>query len=364
MPADTTIGLATRVQDPRARPAIAPERLTLSVLVPVFNERHLVGASLARVLAFESSLVSRLEVVVIDDCSTDGSWEVLQRLAQDDARIRLFRHERNMGKGAALRTAIGHATGDISIVHDADLEYNPADIAGLLRPFVEEGADAVYGSRYMAAPYRRALMHRHTLLNKLLTGVSNWLTDLSLSDVETCYKAINTELLKSIPIRSNDFRFEIEVTFKLAKRRARIFEVPIRYSPRSYEEGKKIRAKDGLLAILAMLKYTIIDDMYAEDQYGSHILADLQDARRFNRWMGDVLRPYIGDEVLEIGAGIGTLDRAVHSARSVPRERRQPALPALPAFVHRREALPAGREDRRGPARRTSRGCRAASTRS
>ena len=291
------------------------QKVSLSVLVPVYNERHLVGASLARVLGFESDLVSRLEVVVVDDCSTDGSAEVVEQLAQHDDRLQLHRHSRNQGKGAALRTAIKHASGDICVVHDADMEYNPEDIAGLLRPFVEEGADAVFGSRYMAAPYRRALMHRHTVLNKGLTSLSNWLTDLSLSDVETCYKAINTELLKSIPIRSNDFRFEIEVTFKLAKRRARIFEVPIRYSPRSYEEGKKIRAKDGLFAIGAMLKYFLIDDMYAEDEYGSHILADLQDARRFNRWMADTLRPYLGDHVLEIGAGIGTL-----TAQFIPRD--------------------------------------------
>jgi len=282
-------------------------RLSLSVLTPVYNERHLVAASLERVLALDSDLISSLEVIVVDDCSQDGSWEILQQLAADEPRIRLQRHPRNMGKGAAIRTALAQATGDICIVHDADMEYNPGDIPALLVPFLEEGADAVFGSRYMAAPYRRALMHRHTLMNKGLTGLANWLTDLNLSDLETCYKAVNTRLLKSLPLRSNDFRFEVEIAFKLAKRRARIFEVPIRYSPRSYEEGKKIRAKDGLLALAAMLKYWVIDDIYAEDEYGSNILADLQDARRFNKWMADTLRPFVGDRVLEIGAGIGTL---------------------------------------------------------
>ena len=208
--------------------------VSLSVLTPVYNERHLVAASLARVLALESELISRLEVIAVDDCSTDGSWAVLQQLAAKDSRVRLYRHERNSGKGAAVRTALQHATGDISIVHDADMEYNPGDIPMLLRPFIEEGADAAFGSRYMSAPYRRTLMHRHTMINKTLTAMSNWLTDLNLSDVETCYKAVNTSLLKSIPLRSNDFRFEIELVFKLAKRRARIFEVPIRYLPRSY----------------------------------------------------------------------------------------------------------------------------------
>jgi SAM-dependent methyltransferase len=165
----------------------------------------------------------------------------------------------------------------------------------------------VFGSRYLSAPYRRALMHRHTVINKTLTSLSNWFTDLNLTDIETCYKAINTELLKSIPLRSDDFRFEVEIVFKLAKRRARIFEVPIRYLPRTQEEGKKIRARDGLLAVLAMLRFWLIDDLYKADEYGSHILVEMERARKFNLWMGQTLRPYVGDRVLEIGAGIGAL---------------------------------------------------------
>src|SRR5207253_9301512 len=147
----------------------------LSVLVPVYNERHVVAASLRRVLELEHDLINSLELIVVDDRSTDGSWEILQRLAAEDARITLLRHEHNQGKGAAVRTAIAQATGDISIIHDADLEYNPADIPSLLVPFAKEGADAVFGSRYLSAPYRRALMHRHTLINKTLTELSNWL---------------------------------------------------------------------------------------------------------------------------------------------------------------------------------------------
>jgi glycosyltransferase involved in cell wall biosynthesis len=295
--------------------AARPGALRVSVLVPVYNERHLVTTSLRRLLALNDPSIAELEVIVVDDHSTDGSWDVLQAFAATDPKITLVRHERNRGKGAAVRTALERARLDVCVVHDADLEYNPADIPALLRPFIEEGADAVFGSRYMSAPYRRTLMHRHTVINKVLTGISNWLTDLSLTDVETCYKVVTTQLLKSIPLRSNDFRFEVELTFKLAKRRARIFEVPIRYSPRSYEEGKKIRARDGLLALGSMIKYSLLDDIYAADEYGSHILASLQNARRFNKWMADTLRPHLGARVLEIGAGIGNL-----TAQFIPRD--------------------------------------------
>jgi glycosyltransferase involved in cell wall biosynthesis len=287
----------------------------LSVLVPVYNERHVVEMSLRRVLDLNHQLIKSLEVIVVDDCSTDGTRDVLQQLAQEDSRITLLFHETNQGKGATIRTAIAQATGDIAIIHDADLEYNPEDIPSLLVPFAEEGADAVFGSRYLSAPYRRALMYRHTMTNKVITLLSNWFTDLDLTDVETCYKAVNALLLKSIPLRSNDFRFEIEIVFKLAKRRARIFEAPIRYLPRTHQEGKKIRTSDGLLALLAMLRFWLIDDLYKEDEYGSHILADLATTRRFNPWMGETLRPFIGDRVLEIGAGIGNL-----TSQFIPRD--------------------------------------------
>ena len=185
----------------------------------------------------------------------------------------------------------------------------------MLVPFAKEGADAVFGSRYLSAPYRRALMFRHTLINRMLTNVGNWFTDLTLTDIATCYKAVNATLLQSIPIRSNDFTFDVELPFKLAKRRARIFEVPIRYLPRSYEEGKKLRTRDGLYCLLTMIRFWIIDDIYKHDEYGSHMLVELERARRFNMWMADVLRPYLGNRVLEIGAGIGNLTN-----QFIPRE--------------------------------------------
>lgn len=292
----------------------SPTQVSLSVLMPVYNERHLVATSLRRVLELNSPYLSWLEVIVVDDCSTDGSEQVLRALAAEEPRVKLYRHEKNGGKGAAVRTALSHAAGDVCIIHDADLEYNPQDIAQILVPFIEEGADAVFGSRYLSAPYRRVLMYRHTLINKYITTLTNWFSDLDLSDVETCYKAVKTPLLKSIPIRSNDFRLEVELTMKLAKRRARIFEVPIRYMPRSYEEGKKIRTKDGVLALQAILKYSLIDDIFYNDEYGSHTLNDLQNARRLNQWTGDILRPLIGEHILELGAGIGNL-----TAQFIPR---------------------------------------------
>ncbi len=295
--------------------AVARTSFRLSVLVPVYNERHVVEASVRRVLALQHPLICELEVIVIDDCSTDGTSDVLRRLAESDPRITLIRHETNKGKGGALRTGIACATGDVCIVHDADFEYNPADIPALLVPFAEEGADAVFGSRYLSASYRRALMYRHTLMNKSLTAISNWLTDLHLTDMETCYKAVNTTLLKSIPIRSNDFRFEVELTFKLAKRGARVFEVPIRYLPRTFAEGKKIRPKDGFLALGAMLKWTLIDDLYERDQYGTRLVSELEKARRFVAWQGKTIRPYVGDRVLEIGAGVGSITN-----QFIPRE--------------------------------------------
>jgi glycosyltransferase involved in cell wall biosynthesis len=294
------------------KPAYARSRspqtsFRLSVLIPVYNERHVVEASVRRVLALVHPLISELEVIIVDDCSKDGTSRVLERLAAEDSRITLIRHETNRGKGGALRTAIARATGDVCVVHDADFEYNPADIPSLLVPFAEEGADAVFGSRYLSASYRRALMYRHTLMNKGITAACNWLTDLHITDAETCYKAINTTLLKSIPIRSNDFRFEIEITFKLAKRGARVFEVPIRYLPRTYAEGKKIRPRDGLLALSAMFHWFLIDDLYEDDEYGTRLISELDKARRIMLWIGDTIRPFVGDQILEVGSGVGSI---------------------------------------------------------
>ncbi len=292
---------------PPAGPAAETMAVKLSVIVPVYNERSLVRDLLARVLAVEDPCLAELEVVVVDDGSTDGTREVLRQLATEEPRLRYLEHTHNQGKGAAVRTGIAAATGDLTLFQDADLEYDPRDYPRLIRPFLEDGADVVYGSRFLAADRRRVLHYRHARINRFLTGMSNFFTDLDLTDMETCYKVFRTELLKSLPLRSNDFSLEPEITAKIAKRGFRIFEVPISYLGRTHLEGKKIGWWDGLKAVATMFRFWLVDDAYAPDEYGSHILTSLEKARRFNRWMADEVRPHVGARVLEIGAGIGNI---------------------------------------------------------
>jgi glycosyltransferase involved in cell wall biosynthesis len=286
--------------------------VSLSVVMPVYNERYLVAESIARVLAVESPRISRLDLIVVDDGSTDGTREILRAIAaRHPDRITYVEHAENRGKGAALSTGFELARGAVTVVQDADLEYNPQDLPRLMVPFENDEADAVYGSRFLSGEYRRVLYYRHSLGNKLLTTVCNLLTDLNLSDMETCYKAVRTPLLQSIPLRSPDFRIEPELTFKLQKRGARIFEVPISYSGRTYEEGKKIGLKDAFLAFATMLRWWVVDDIYKEDEYGSNILVRMSSVPNFNRWMADAIRPFLGARVLEIGAGIGNMTRTL-----------------------------------------------------
>jgi glycosyltransferase involved in cell wall biosynthesis len=280
--------------------------------MPVYNERYLVAESIARVLAVESPLIARLDLIVVDDGSTDGTREILHRIAErHPERVTYVEHARNRGKGAAVVTGLEHARGEVIVIQDADLEYNPRDLPRLMVPFLEDQADAVYGSRFLSGDYRRVLYYRHTIANKLLTTVCSLLTDLNLSDMETCYKAVRTPLLKSIPIRSHDFRIEPELTFKLKKRGARMFEVPVSYAGRTYAEGKKIGFADAVKALGAMLHWWLIDDIYKPDDYGSNILVSLSEVPHFNRWMADTLRPHLGARVLELGAGIGNMTRAL-----------------------------------------------------
>lgn len=293
---------------------------SLSVLVPVYNERYLVRTALERLkLLAESELLSRVEVIVVDDGSTDGTAEVLARLGDElgagasAGRISwlFLRHANNGGKGRAIRTALEHATGQLSVVQDADLEYHPSDLLRIIEVFAEEEADAVFGSRFAGGGTHRVLLFRHQIGNKLLTFLCNLVSNLNLTDVWTCYKAVRTDLLKSIPLVSDDFRIEPELTIKLAKREARIFEVPISYFGRTYREGKKIGWRDGLAALPAILRFGLSDDLYKADEYGSQILARLARAPRFNAWMADVIRPFLGVRVLEIGSAVGNLTRSL-----------------------------------------------------
>ncbi|MCC6747305.1 MAG: glycosyltransferase [Deltaproteobacteria bacterium] len=289
--------------------------IKLSVLMPVYNERFLVEAAIHRVLAFSHPQVREVELIVVDDGSTDGTRDILRRLAGSHRSMRYFEQERNQGKGAAIRRAIAEASGELAVIQDADLEYYPEDWGRLLRPFFEADADAVYGSRFMSGEYRKVLYFWHTLGNQFLTFLSNAMTDLNLTDMETCYKMVRTELLKSIPIRSNDFSIEPELTAKLAKRAAVIYEVPIRYAGRTYQEGKKISARHGFGALWSILKWTVVDDLFQNDQYGAAILTSLSQVHQFNRWMSELLSPELGARVLEIGAGVGNL-----TMRFLPRE--------------------------------------------
>jgi glycosyltransferase involved in cell wall biosynthesis len=290
-------------------------RTSLSVFVPVFNEQYLVDASLRRLTVLaESALLTRVQVIVVDDCSRDQTSVVLadfQKNLPADPGGKMdwhfFRHDQNQGKGAALRTAIEHAECDLSVVHDADLEYHPRDLLQMIPLFLQENADAVFGSRFMAGGFKRALFFKHSLGNHLLTFLCDLASDLNLTDMETCYKMVRTDLLQTIPLVSCDFRIEPELTIKLAKRGAHIFEVPINYSGRTYQEGKKIGWKDGLRALFAIARFRVSDRICKPDRYGSEVAIRLGRAPKYNRWLADLVRPQLGSNVLEIGAGTGGL---------------------------------------------------------
>ncbi|HTM11912.1 MAG TPA: bifunctional glycosyltransferase/class I SAM-dependent methyltransferase [Bryobacteraceae bacterium] len=280
--------------------------MLLSILIPVYNERTVVERSLSLVLSAPLPENMDRELVIVDDCSTDGTSDILDRLARSEPRIRLFRQPVNQGKGAAVRTAIQKAQGDFCLVQDADLEYDPSEYMRLLRPLVDGNADAVFGSRYLVSDQTRLLPYWHTVMNKGLTLLSNIFSNLNVSDMETCYKVFRTDLLKSIPIRSNRFGFEPEITMKCSKRKLRVYEVPISYHGRTYEEGKKIGWKDGVKALGVILYFWVVDDLY-EPTYGRGLLNSLTGTPQYISWVTRILRPHLGDRVLEIGAGLGNL---------------------------------------------------------
>ena len=227
--------------------------MKLSVVIPVFNERDTIEQI---VNAVRAARVEDIEIIIVDDASTDGTQKILQEKVAPLAAKIIFQSE-NQGKGAALRAGFAAATGDVVLVQDADLEYNPTDYPTLLEPIISGKADAVFGSRFMGGHPHRVLYFWHMVGNRFLTLLSNMFTNLNLTDLETCYKAFRTDIIKNLDLRENRFGFEPEVTAKLAKARCRIYEVGISYNGRTYSEGKKVNWKDGFRAIYAILRYNL-----------------------------------------------------------------------------------------------------------
>ena len=229
--------------------------------MPVFNEERWLARIAEKVLKQSVTGIDDLEIIIVDDGSSDGTREIMRALGQKHSRV-IFPvyHERNKGKGAAIKTAIEKMTGDICIIQDADLEYDPSDYPLVLEPIISGRADCVYGSRFTGSQSKRVLFFWHYVGNRFLTLLSNMLTNINLSDMETGYKAFRCEILKSIPLRCERFGFEPEITAKIAKRKCRIFEVGISYNGRTYQEGKKITWRDGFKAIFLIVKFWIVND--------------------------------------------------------------------------------------------------------
>ena len=237
---------------------INKETFKLSIIIPCFNEKKTIEKILARAdQSLKKYNILNYEILIVDDSSNDGTIEILKNLTKND-KIKVCFHEINLGKGAAIHTGLKYATGDITIIQDADLEYDPLDYEKLLRPFFEANADIVYGSRFLGGgKYVRIHFFWHFLANKILTFICNLFVNLNLSDMETGYKVFKTSALKSIKLKEQTFSFEPEVTIKLSKKKFKFFEVPITYNGRSYEEGKKIGLKDAFIALKTIIYYSL-----------------------------------------------------------------------------------------------------------
>ncbi len=231
--------------------------MKLSIVIPVFNEAATISKIVELVRSVEVGMDK--EIVLVDDCSSDGTREVLKKMEDAQADLKVFLHEVNRGKGAALRTGFAAATGDVVLIQDADMEYDPHEYPRLLQPIVDGHADVVYGSRFLGGGAHRVVYYWHYLGNWLLTTLSNMTTNLNLTDMEVCYKVFKREVIQSIPLKENRFGFEVEITAKLARRKLKIYEVPISYYGRDYAEGKKIGWKDGFSALRCIFKYAFCD---------------------------------------------------------------------------------------------------------
>jgi len=284
----------------------------LTLIVPVYNEATTILPLIERVLKTPYPK----QIIIVDDGSTDGTRKQLDKLeagftpstdTQDFLQLTILSHSKNRGKGACVRSATAHAHGDIILIQDADLEYNPADYPRLIEPILSGDADVVYGSRFLGSR-RRVQYFWHMVGNTLLTLLSNMVNNLNLTDMETCYKAFKGEVLKSIPIRSNRFGVEPELTAKVAKLRCRIYEVPITYQGRTYSEGKKVNWKDGVSAVWTIFKFWIIDDLYDETA-GLRTLRIMEGAGTYNKWLYDQCEKHLGRRILETGSGIGNITK-------------------------------------------------------
>jgi len=227
--------------------------MKLSIVIPVYNEEHTIGRILDAVHAVRLGL--EMEVIVVNDCSHDATGAVLERLKTEFPAMRVLHHEVNQGKGAALRTGFAAATGDIVLIQDADLEYDPRHFSLLLGPILDGRADVVYGSRFVGGGAHRVMYFWHMIGNKLLTTFSNMMTNLNLTDMEVCYKVFKREILQDIAIKENRFGFEVEITAKIARKQCRLYEVPVSYYGRDYNEGKKVTWRDGFSAFRCIIKY-------------------------------------------------------------------------------------------------------------
>ena len=293
--------------------------MKLSVVMPVYNEYRTAQKSIAKVLATPFDL----ELIIVDDGSKDGTRPLLDRLAAQHPQIRLFKQPKNQGKGAAVRFGIEQATGDVVLIQDADLEYDPADYKQLLHPIQEGRADVVFGSRFLHGE-RRVLYYWHSLGNSVITMLSNFFTNLNLTDIETCYKAFRREVIQNLVLENDRFGFEPEVTAKLAKSPCVIYEVPVSYYGRTYEEGKKIGWKDGVAALCHIFRFNMLRSAQAsrkkpwyqipglvsppmEEDKGEDTLDLLVNAKRYNQWQINTIRPFLGKRLVEIGCGIGNL---------------------------------------------------------